>query len=210
MTSICPTCKKELELCRENFYPNRGQRSRSFDYHCIPCRRALSKTDYEKIMRYGREKRHNHKKFRLINRASSLKCAYDKADKKKGFIGFNLTAAIVRDFLLKPCVYCGETNLSKKGLDRLDNTKGHTIDNVVTCCYECNRARSDHFTHEEMKIIGEAIRVVKDSRIGSQCPYKTGYLYEIEVGLWPIEDIRNYLNRNPLAKDRYHYLIDGK
>ena len=29
------------------------------------------------------------------------------------------------------------------GVDRLDNTKGYTIDNSVPCCVYCNRAKSD-------------------------------------------------------------------
>jgi 5-methylcytosine-specific restriction endonuclease McrA len=27
------------------------------------------------------------------------------------------------------------------GLDRIDNNKGHTLDNVVPCCWECNKLR---------------------------------------------------------------------
>jgi hypothetical protein len=29
------------------------------------------------------------------------------------------------------------------GMDRVDNNKFHTIDNVVSCCYDCNRAKSN-------------------------------------------------------------------
>ena len=49
-------------------------------------------------------------------------------------------------------------------IDRLDNSKGHTKDNVVPCCIECNTARSDNFTFEEMKVIGKSIRKIKKDR----------------------------------------------
>ena len=60
------------------------------------------------------------------------------------------------------CSYCG---FPSDGCDRIDNTKGHTKDNVLPCCKECNVARMDNFTSEEMQVIGKAIRQVKLSRV---------------------------------------------
>lgn len=37
--------------------------------------------------------------------------------------------------------YCGECNWTKLGCDRIDNAKGHTKDNVITACWECNDLR---------------------------------------------------------------------
>ncbi len=58
--------------------------------------------------------------------------------------------------------YCGDTN--RIGLDRIDNSKGHTKDNTVPCCYECNCARNNNFSFEEMKILGKTIKQIKESR----------------------------------------------
>jgi hypothetical protein len=68
---------------------------------------------------------------------------------------FNLTE---NQFLLltsSPCHYCGAHPKSRRtvrkkafgsylynGLDRVDNKKGHTLNNVVPCCPTCNRAKS--------------------------------------------------------------------
>ncbi len=38
------------------------------------------------------------------------------------------------------------------------------IDNCIPCCKECNVARMNNFTHEEMLIIGQAIKAVKENR----------------------------------------------
>lgn len=49
--------------------------------------------------------------------------------------------------------------------DRIDNTKGHTKDNCVTCCKLCNTTRMDNYTHEEfLKYIAPAIVALRKSR----------------------------------------------
>lgn len=58
-----------------------------------------------------------------------------------------------------PCHYCGTHELTSRleyhkdrstgvvfrynGLDRLDSTKDHSLDNVVTACQQCNYAKQD-------------------------------------------------------------------
>jgi hypothetical protein len=52
------------------------------------------------------------------------------------------------------CVYCGATSsqtvvdknglpFTYNGLDRIDTSKGHFKDNVVPCCYDCNKSKND-------------------------------------------------------------------
>jgi hypothetical protein len=81
---------------------------------------------------------------------------YKKLDRNKYY--FNLTLDWVKENLIKPCIYCG---FKSNGFDRKDNSIGHTIDNCVPCCTECNNGRMDNFTHEEFFIIGKAIRQIK-------------------------------------------------
>nr|DAW71726.1 MAG TPA: restriction endonuclease [Crassvirales sp.] len=82
-------------------------------------------------------------------------------DKKKG-LECDLTIEDMLDIMNHPCVYCGDTK--RIGCDRIDNSKGHTKDNVVPCCVECNKARSDYFSFEEMKKLGGTIREIKSGR----------------------------------------------
>jgi hypothetical protein len=79
---------------------------------------------------------------------------------------WSLTKEQYEPLVVLPCAYCEcENNVQAGiGLDRLDNSRGYDIDNVVSCCIECNIARGDRFTPEEMKLIGAAIAEVKRLR----------------------------------------------
>lgn len=83
-------------------------------------------------------------------------------DKKKGY-DCDLDIDFVRNICNQACFYCGETE--KIGLDRINNNKGHTKDNVVPCCYVCNCARSNNFTFEEMIQLGKTIKDIKWQRL---------------------------------------------
>lgn len=48
--------------------------------------------------------------------------------------------------ILFPLNYNGSYTYS--GIDRVDSNKGYTIDNVVSCCIDCNRAKND-LTYDE-------------------------------------------------------------
>jgi 5-methylcytosine-specific restriction endonuclease McrA len=67
----------------------------------------------------------------------------------------------------KPCTYCGFQNdvVAGIGLDRIDNQKGYIIDNVVSCCTDCNLVRGRRYTMGEMQVIGKAIAEVKKRRV---------------------------------------------
>lgn len=99
----------------------------------------------------------------LRRRAQRLIHSYRLRDASKG-----LQCDLDPDWLVKyilrgQCYYCGDTK--RLGCDRLDNAKGHTRDNVVPCCHECNVARSNNFTVVEMLRIGAVIRDIKVDRL---------------------------------------------
>lgn len=65
---------------------------------------------------------------------------YKRQDINNGFgevIDFD-AQWIVENIYCKPCAHCGESDWHKIGCNRLDNTKGHTKDNVEPCCKKCN------------------------------------------------------------------------
>lgn len=106
-------------------------------------------------LKYEREYRNSNKEKILIQR-------YLQIDKRKN-LDNNLTEEWLKENITnKECIYCGETE--KIGCDRIDNSKGHTIENVVPCCNICNPVRNNFFTVDEMKELGKIIRKIKLKR----------------------------------------------
>lgn len=111
---------------------------------------------------FGKQRKQRSEKERSRDfRISRMLGAYKLRDKKRGQAS-DIDIDFMRAEIEKGCVYCGD--MSGVGLDRIDNSMGHTKNNVVPCCYTCNCARMDNFSHEEMFVLGAAIRGIKGAR----------------------------------------------
>lgn len=96
-------------------------------------------------------------------KASKMISQYKAKDRLNGCALCDITIDwMVENILSKPCHYCGDTR--RVGCDRIDNKKGHTMDNVVPCCIECNTARNNYFTYDEMRRLGKTIAEIKKAR----------------------------------------------
>jgi hypothetical protein len=94
---------------------------------------------------------------------------------------WDLTLEDFKEFSkISTCVYCGNEirwgeirprkdrkcgrvsdNLN---LDRIDNSKGYTKNNVLVCCKRCNQVRNSHFTVEEFEQIAVVIKRIDQQR----------------------------------------------
>lgn len=90
-------------------------------------------------------------------RAIFLRKAYQRVDE------CDLTTEEVEQIIDKACHYCGTTSLPR-GLDRIDNSRGHIKGNVLPACAPCNFARGDRFTVDEMMRIGVIIADIFKAR----------------------------------------------
>jgi hypothetical protein len=121
---------------------------------------------------YGKKIKRGAKKAKDISdpsvniraKASKMISSYKCRDKKLEYKPCDITIDwMIDNILTQKCVYCGDDK--RIGCDRIDNNKGHTMDNVVPCCVECNAARNNYFSYAEMKILGKTIRQIKESII---------------------------------------------
>ncbi len=138
----CNNCGKELT-------------GRQTKYCSDKCRhQAFDKTEKRKQYR----KAYNHW------RRTTVKGRYDhyKSSAKEKGLEFSISIEDFEDWLLTSCTYCGFEGVV--GLDRIDNDKGYTQHNVVPCCSLCNKTRSNNFTREEFRIIGLAIKKIREMR----------------------------------------------
>lgn len=65
-----------------------------------------------------------------------------KSRAKKKAREFDLTLDEFKLFWQKPCIYCGGSIVTV-GLDRVDSTKGYSLDNIVSCCSHCNWSKGN-------------------------------------------------------------------
>jgi len=85
-----------------------------------------------------------------------------KSNAKRRGIEYKLTEEQFKEITQRDCYYCGAKPNNAyhqkwqngtyvyNGIDRIDNTKGYTIDNVVPCCKDCNAAKGK-LTLQEFK-----------------------------------------------------------
>lgn len=166
----CYLCKWVRPATVEHF-PRDKNRPLGLGYQCRPCAKIETKirskprpkrwSDMTDVQKHNKRewqrvyaKGEGHSKYRLGS--------YKHYDKKKG-LGFDLTLDwFLENIYNKPCFYCEE--VGKSGCDRIDNSIGHIMSNVVPCCDMCNTTRMDNFTHDEMIKIGKTIKLIKTNR----------------------------------------------
>lgn len=95
------------------------------------------KDNQDKMNGYSRKYRQTKN-----GRAHRLVLDYKTLDKKKNLGECTLTSDwIYKNILSGQCIYCGESDWQKLGCDRIDNSKPHTPENCVPCCWNCNNRR---------------------------------------------------------------------
>lgn len=89
---------------------------------------------------------------------------FSKQKTKKQNKEFTLTLEQYEQLLSKPCHYDGVSLFGEYGvgLDRIDNKKGYTLENVLPCCGTCNKIRGDNLTVEEMKAVAKLLKDIRN------------------------------------------------
>lgn len=98
------------------------------------------------------------KRFTLSNNMGVINDVYRnyKSASKRRKYDFNLSIDEFKTLIENQCFYCGQEGsmtpyYNKKysknsyrynGVDRIDNNKGYTLENCVSCCNICNNAKS--------------------------------------------------------------------
>jgi hypothetical protein len=168
VTRKCKVCEEVKELNLEFHYHSTSECYSGICKDCHNLRRRLKWAGKEIPHEFTKAtvKRKNrrisqNKPYRKTTYANRKRLNYKSLDKKRN-LDHNLSLEFLQVALESPCIYCG---FNAVGLDRKDNSKGHTEENSVPCCFECNIARNENFSYEEMLLIGRTIREVKQRRI---------------------------------------------
>lgn len=105
-----------------------------------------------------------------VSAQNRLFATYKKLCAGKRKLSFTITLNQFIKLTSDNCYYCGcspvsiqksthnNGNYQYNGLDRVDNSKGYTIKNVVTCCKYCNSAKSTRTSKEFNEWIKQLIK----------------------------------------------------
>jgi len=164
----CKECSIELKI-GENWHSSYAAKKY---YICVPCLKLKSQLVYKEnkvkiknrvMNQYSEDCKKGSYKYGTRKWGKNHLASLRYRDKKTYTEVCDVTLEELFEIIKKPCTYCGDTE-DQKGLDRVDNDRGHVKDNVVSCCYLCNTARMASFTFEEMKILGKAIKQIRQQR----------------------------------------------
>jgi hypothetical protein len=153
-TSVCKQCYKKLH----------SSEFRTLNKDKIALKKKeWASTEVAKKLNSERSKRYQAKekgkittskalkKYRETDRGRYTTARHDVLNKKKSFL---LDEETYLNLIKQNCYYCnGKISKSGVGLDRIDNSKGYELGNVLPCCGDCNRTRGDRFSVEETKAI---------------------------------------------------------
>lgn len=152
MKRVCKKCglEKDLDCFLTDKKCKHGK-----TYECKDCAKerriksAGGKSEYDKA-RYARTKKALDK-LRQENPELYKLRSYKSNDKKKG-LSTTIDIYFCKIEMNKPCVYCGHIDNPCNGLDRIDNSIGHTKENCIPCCNLCNMTRGDRWSHDNFKM----------------------------------------------------------
>lgn len=143
VTKRCSKCKQVLGIVE--FHRDRYNRDGLFN-RCKPCVRSYYAANKAKILTRQKINYTIHCKEKAIyNKAHSNAptiryCRYKSGAKRRG-LSWELTFDQFMSFWQKPCFYSGH-KIKTIGLDRVNNCIGYLLENVVSCCTLCNRAKN--------------------------------------------------------------------
>ena len=166
---------KENALKKEKIVKGKN-RYYHYIFNCTECGKELT-------IQSSSLKKHSGKCMRCSQLKEPYKYIYNelKSHKKRG-VDVKLTFEEFLDVINeKKCHYCGEdliyeqysrfwgeANSRAHKLDRKNNDLGYIKENVVTCCWECNRLKSDRFTYEEFIQLSPILKKIQSERNSKQ------------------------------------------
>lgn len=112
-----------------------------------------------------------NEKMRALNRTPKARLRLARGCAKRQGLEWNISLEQFEELISMKCFYCENPHLAftGRGLDRKDNLKGYTMDNVLPCCGSCNIIRGDLLTVEETMVVTQALKAFRISR--GQTPY---------------------------------------
>jgi hypothetical protein len=135
-----------------------GSKYKVFHFDCTECKKGIK-------AQISHLKTHSGKCTSCAQKKEPYLFIYNELKNHRNRnVDFDLSFNELLEFINKPeCHYCNTKLIYHKHsrglnglaisrahhLDRKDNSLGYKKENVVQCCWECNRLKSDRFSYDE-------------------------------------------------------------
>ncbi len=108
--------------------------------HCRKCKNKKNREiRLEHLEEYRKKDAEKHRRHRKFPKKRFLE--YKRSARIRN-LNWDLTFEEFMTFWQKPCFYCD--NIPETiGLDRIDSSKGYSLNNIDSCCIVCNRAKKE-------------------------------------------------------------------
>lgn len=126
------------------------------------------------------ETRYSDPKWYMKNAFNKVFIAYKNGAKRRNYT-FNLTQDDVKNITQQNCHYCGcepkqiskskNGNYIYNGIDRVNNSRGYELDNVVPCCAKCNRIKTNMNLIDLQSHLEKMLLTIKNSIIKNGVNY---------------------------------------
>lgn len=148
--------KKQCRLCKEwkskNLFHKHPLGREGLHARCAKC---CNKITYE------------YRKKNDVSRKFNVRYTFARCNARKRKKQFSITFPEYEYVISKPCFYCdgyfGKVQVCS-GLDRIDNSRGYELMNVLPCCKICNHTRNVNFSVEETRIMIQTIIALREKR----------------------------------------------
>jgi hypothetical protein len=124
----CKHCGKEYDITLKTFY------TCSPSYCSIECRTAVRQQVNKTNKERAKLKLQQGVDIEWILKRKHSN--YKHSAKERGY-EYTLTIEVLKSYYKKECYYCNDV-VNDISLDRINNTKGYTPDNIISCCIKCN------------------------------------------------------------------------
>lgn len=157
-TKLCPKCKQEKLLTSFSKQKNAASKYQAYCKTCYAdnLRQWRKKNPHKSAEHALQYRKDNPEKIKISNaknmrRPKSRWCQLVWAAKKRNY-AVDITYEQYLTIISNSCYYCdGELPEQGGGVDRVDNSKGYTLDNCVPCCTRCNHIFFDYDKTETFK-----------------------------------------------------------
>ncbi len=160
LTKVCSRCDVEKPVVSFKRYTEKRKRHLRRGV-CQLCRGRQHRASCSPEQKEAT--REYHRQYHRANPWRARIKAYQHHDKVKGRESIGMALAL--ELMSKnPCFYCGTDDRYELGLDRVDNSQGHSIDNVRVCCMTCNFILGD-LPVRAKDLLREGLRSIKQAGI---------------------------------------------